>query len=477
MRNPRLGYTPGAWRQLAGLLRSRASILARAALACVAAAFLVALAAGTATAQVTGAAGSPSGQQDQQSQSQSQSQQTGQAQQGTASTAPAAPTGLSATAGDGQVALSWTAVQDATSYNVYAGTSDDFSASTRGITASTPAGTVTKLTDGTTYYFWVTAVDSAGESSASGSASATPAAAATVPGAPTEVKATVQSQGATVTWSAPASDGGAKISGYDVSVATSSDFRTGLAVAKVTGTSYTLSGVSGGVTYYFKVAAINTSGTGTASTVVSAVTGPAQPAGPGAPNSLSGRPGPGAIALSWTAPDPDGATISGYLVYAGTQSDGESATPISQTPVHGTSVVVTGLTGGTRYYLKVAAVGSSGRPGTLSAEVTAIPLASSTTTGAGSGPGTRTGPGTDPIQITDQGGSVPGDGTQTDSLTRHPVPAGPPAALIIALAGVATAATAGAIGVALHLRRRRRALPPPAAEPDLTPLDPVGGRR
>jgi hypothetical protein len=88
---------------------------------------------------------------------------------------PAAPTGLTVTAGDTQVSLSWTATGGATSYNIYrsltAGGEGTIPYKT-GIT--TTSFTDTGLTDGTTYYYQVTGVNTGGESGKSSEASATP---------------------------------------------------------------------------------------------------------------------------------------------------------------------------------------------------------------------------------------------------------------------------------------------------------------
>ena len=86
---------------------------------------------------------------------------------------PAAPTGLTATAGNAQVSLTWSASTGATSYNVKRSTTSGGPYTTVGTSTST-AFTNTGLTNGTTYYFVVTAVNSAGESGNSNQASATP---------------------------------------------------------------------------------------------------------------------------------------------------------------------------------------------------------------------------------------------------------------------------------------------------------------
>ena len=92
-------------------------------------------------------------------------------------TPPAAPTGLTATQGNAQVALSWTASSGAASYNIYRGTTAGGESGTplaTGVTAT--SYTNTGLTNGTTYYYKVAAVNAGGTSALSNEASATPAA-------------------------------------------------------------------------------------------------------------------------------------------------------------------------------------------------------------------------------------------------------------------------------------------------------------
>jgi len=86
---------------------------------------------------------------------------------------PAAPAFLSATAGDSQVALSWTPVAATESYNIkrslVSGSSYNLVAANAG-----PAFTDTGVSNGTTYYYVVTATNSAGEGVTSPEASALP---------------------------------------------------------------------------------------------------------------------------------------------------------------------------------------------------------------------------------------------------------------------------------------------------------------
>src|SRR5262249_60468294 len=91
----------------------------------------------------------------------------------------AAPTGLTATPGNAQVALTWTAASGATSYNIYRSTSSGGQGNTpvkTGVTGTSFSDT--SLANGTTYYYQVSAVDSGSESVKSSEVFATPRVAA-----------------------------------------------------------------------------------------------------------------------------------------------------------------------------------------------------------------------------------------------------------------------------------------------------------
>ena len=90
-------------------------------------------------------------------------------------TAPSAPTGVSASAGNGQVTISWSSVSGATSYNIYWSTTSGVTKTTgTKLTGTTSPYTHTGLTNGTTYYYVVTAENSAGQSTESSEVSETP---------------------------------------------------------------------------------------------------------------------------------------------------------------------------------------------------------------------------------------------------------------------------------------------------------------
>ncbi|HKW56678.1 MAG TPA: glycoside hydrolase family 44 protein [Candidatus Acidoferrum sp.] len=90
---------------------------------------------------------------------------------------PAAPSGLTASGGNAQVSLSWNASSGATSYHVKRSTTNG-GPYTQVAAPTANSDLDTGLTNGTTYYYVVSALNAAGESANSSQASATPANAA-----------------------------------------------------------------------------------------------------------------------------------------------------------------------------------------------------------------------------------------------------------------------------------------------------------
>jgi hypothetical protein len=137
-----------------------------------------------------------------------------------APSAPAAPTGVSATATQGSATVSWTApspgTSPITSYTVtpYIGTVAQTPTTITGAPPLTSA-TITGLTNGVTYTFTVTATNATGSGPASAASNPVTPSAPTAPAAPTGVSATPGNASAMVSWSAPAADG-SPITSYTV---------------------------------------------------------------------------------------------------------------------------------------------------------------------------------------------------------------------------------------------------------------------
>ncbi|MDH4341173.1 MAG: fibronectin type III domain-containing protein, partial [Thermoleophilia bacterium] len=98
----------------------------------------------------------------------------------------------------------------------------------------------------------------------------TSGAVATSPDAPTNLQAAAGNASVSLSWNAPAFDGGSPITGYSVYRGTSAGTETFLANTGNTATTYTDSTAANGTTYYYKVSALNLPGEGGLSNEASA---------------------------------------------------------------------------------------------------------------------------------------------------------------------------------------------------------------
>ncbi|MGO4604685.1 fibronectin type III domain-containing protein, partial [Terrabacter sp. 2YAF2] len=131
--------------------------------------------------------------------------------------------------------------------------------------------TDTGLVNGTAYFYTVAAVNAAGTSPPSNEASATPQSAVMVPSAPTGLVGTPGNGSVALSWTAPASNGGAAVTGYNVYRGTSAGGESATAIASsVSGTSFTDTGLVNGTAYFYTVAAVNAAGTSPPSNEASA---------------------------------------------------------------------------------------------------------------------------------------------------------------------------------------------------------------
>ena len=208
----------------------------------------------------------------------------------TPTTKPGRPNNLMADPDDGQVTLNWdpptnTGGTEALTYQWRQGSTGDWKS-----TGTQTTKIVTGLGNGTTYTFYVQAVNSAG----AGPAASTTGRPAGRPGAPQNLMAQRGNQQVTLSWDAPANTGGLPLT-YE--------WREGADNWTSVGTSrrVTVGDLENGNTYTFEVRARNSSGPGPGASV------PAKPATfPGMPENLRVEPGNEMVTLFWDAPDDDG---------------------------------------------------------------------------------------------------------------------------------------------------------------------------
>ena len=197
--------------------------------------------------------------------------------QSTTPVAPSAPTGVTATAGNGTAQVSWTAPNDGnspiTSYTITPTTGSTTLAPTV-VTGSPPAtnATISGLTNGVSYTFTVTATNAVGTSPASAPSNAVTPAAPTAPGAPAGVTASGGNASASVTWTAPA-NGGSAITSYTVTPYLGGNAQPATTVTGTPpATTATVTGLTNGQSYTFTVTATNGVGTSQPSSPSNAVT-------------------------------------------------------------------------------------------------------------------------------------------------------------------------------------------------------------
>ena len=272
-------------------------------------------------------------------------------------TVPGAPTIGTATAGIGQATVAFNAPASDGGSSISGYTASCVSSGdgvTRSGTGSSSPIMVANLTNGAPYTCTVTATNDVGTGAPSAPSNAFTPVAPTRPGVPGLVTATAGDQRATVSWSAPSSDGGSPIKGYlVVAYVGLSPVRSTIFMS--TATTQTMVQLTNGTLYRFRVRAINAAGVGDASKVSNPVTPRTVP---GAPTIGTAAAGNARATVTWTPPASDGgAPITPYVVtpYVGywplpSQTFGPSAR----------TATVTGLTNGTTYRFRVQAVNSAG---------------------------------------------------------------------------------------------------------------------
>lgn len=275
---------------------------------------------------------------------------------------PAAPTGLTATAGTHQVALAWADGSGgaATGYVVWRNPgSGSFSPVHTNAGGASVTFTDTAVTDWTTYNYSVQAVGAGGAGAFSEVASATPSG---PPNAPTEVRVVGIGNSAVLSWSAPAG-----ATSFNVLRSTTSGAGYSSVAAGVTSADYTNTALTLNTAYYYVIQAVNGLGTSpnSAEVAVTPLSAPATFVATAATNKVN---------LSWA--DTTGGKASGYLVLrsittgGGTNGYQQIATLAGNTSTSFTDkTVYTGY----KYYYVIEAT-SSNATSAASSEASASPI-------------------------------------------------------------------------------------------------------
>lgn len=296
---------------------------------------------------------------------------------GTPRTTPSAPNGITVSQGPASAIVSWTAPTSNGGSAVTGYTATAYSASTGGTvsgTACTTASltcTITGLTNGTTYYISAVATNVAGSGTATTPrVSVIPAA---LPGAPTINSITPADTRLSVAFTAGSADSNAPISSYQYTL------NNGSSWINVSGTTspIAISGLTNGTTYSVKIRAVSIVGNGPDSNAVSGTpfTVPEEIAN----TAISYVSSSNSVAITWEAPNNNGAAISNYYVQIFSAAVGGS--PIGNCTTTGALTCSIGsLTNGTQYYITIQSLNAAGYSNRSDPRVPVKAGTSSTTT-------------------------------------------------------------------------------------------------
>ncbi len=175
-------------------------------------------------------------------------------------TIPGAPASIAADPGDSEAVITWTAPTDdggavITSYTVTSSPGDRYCTWTSGPLSCT----VTGLTNGTEYTFFVTATNAFGTSDPSSTESGTPL---SPPSVPRSMSVETGVDTITLVWDVPSSTGGSDITDYVIEYSVDGSNWLVLEDGVSTATTTTVTGLDTNVDHIFRVAAVNAIGTG-----------------------------------------------------------------------------------------------------------------------------------------------------------------------------------------------------------------------
>ncbi len=242
------------------------------------------------------------------------------------------------------ITIKWNEVLGAEGYYVYYNSSEDFDTATKTNSIRNTEYTLTGLTSGDTWYFWVSAWESDnGETAPSTVYSSVVSAAFIAP--PTEINITsVSTSSATLSWTAVTG-----ASGYEIYKNNTNNSATAELMKTQTGVSAEIKGLSSGTVYYFWIRSLNsTNDAGDFSEAFTCKTLLAAPQ-----NIFAAAVSTTSVEVTWDSVI--GAT--GYDVYYGTSNSIGTMTKAASTT--DTVYTVSALTAGTTYYFRVKATDAS----------------------------------------------------------------------------------------------------------------------
>lgn len=203
----------------------------------------------------------------------------------------------------------------------------------------------------------------------------------TAPSTPTGLAATAGDGRATVNWQAPVSNGGSAITNYTVQYSSNGGGTwTTFVRPASTITSTSVTGLTNGVSYVFRVAATNAIGTSAYSANSPAVRPTAPITVPTAPTNVMPTTGNGRVTLRWTAPASNGGGVITRYVVQYSSNDGGSWLTAAVPTTTRTAASVTGLSNGVAYVFRVAAVNAAGTGRFSAASARGTPTAGALTT-------------------------------------------------------------------------------------------------
>ena len=241
------------------------------------------------------------------------------------------------------ITLQWTAVENATAYEIWMATVNDSTSATKygaDVVASLST-TISGLNNGTIYYFWLKAKNNLGTSGFSHVATGKPTASTVKPPDPQTVPSIIAGNGQlTISWQAVD-----QADFYEIWAWTTNNIQSAIKRGEdVSGLSTVITGLINGTNYYVWIKAKNNIGVSGFS-----------PSAIGKPLGIPGIPtvtsAPNQLLVTWTAV----AGADEYEVYYGTGTP----TTLAATTT-GTTATISGLTKGTTYYVRLRAKNSSG---------------------------------------------------------------------------------------------------------------------